>query len=171
MAKTAKKENPAKTEDDENTAEDKVWKDLIEANPDALEWKTKTISNYDELYMLFAKDRATGVVVETTKEKRKRMMNNEDIVEIDDDTDEFQSTNNKIADAMKECTKAIVGSRPHVYSGGEIYSQLELMGVDQDLKASAFVFLLRSPESTRALLDCPLDMQKSILNEMMGTRN
>ncbi|GJS55161.1 retrotransposon protein, putative, ty1-copia subclass [Tanacetum coccineum] len=229
-----KKENPAKTEDDENTgkkesifwtpqmddayikamlkeqdkAEDEVWKDLIEANPDALEWKTKTISNYDELYMLFAKDRETGVVAETAKESRKRMMNNKDIVEIDDDTDEFQSTVNKIgddiqvtttpqcsqmkpkkkkkvkeesdivskiqssinhvADAMKECTKAIVGSRPHVYYGGEIYSQLEFMGVDQDLKVNAFIFLLRSPESTRALLDCPLDMRKYILNEMMG---
>ncbi|GJU28908.1 hypothetical protein Tco_1172497 [Tanacetum coccineum] len=182
MAKTAKKENPAKTEDDENTgkkesifwtpqmddayikamlkeqdkAEDEVWKDLIEGQ--------------------------LGVVAETAKESRKRMMNNKDIVEIDDDTDEFQSTVNKIgddiqvtttpqSDAMKEYTKAIVGSRPHVYSGGEIYSQMELMGVDQDLKASAFVFLLRSPESTKALLDCPLDMQKSILNEMMGTRN
>lgn len=93
------------------------------------------------------------------------------VEEESDFASKIQSSFEQIADAMKECTKAIVGSRPHVYSGGEIYSQLELMSVDEGLKATAFVFLLKNPESTRALLDCPLDMQKSILNVMMGTRN
>ncbi|GJW34280.1 hypothetical protein Tco_0054312, partial [Tanacetum coccineum] len=153
MAKTAKKENPAKTEDDVNT-----W--------------------------------ATGVVAETTKERRKRMMNNEDIVEIDDDTDEFHSTNNKIGDDIQvtntpQCSQMkpkkkkkveeesdiaskIQSSIEHVADAMKECTKLEFMGVDQDLKVNAFIFLLRSPESTRALLDCPLDMQKSILNEMMG---
>lgn len=36
----------------------------------------KTISNYDNLYELFAKDRATGGGAETAKERRKRMNRN-----------------------------------------------------------------------------------------------
>nr|GEX64679.1 hypothetical protein [Tanacetum cinerariifolium] len=80
------------------------------------------------------------------------------VKEESDIASKIQSSIEHVADAMKECTKAIVGSRPHVYSGREIYSQLELMGVDQDIKAIALCFSLRSPESTRAFLDCPLDM-------------
>lgn len=36
--------------------------------------------------MLFAKDRASGVASETAKERRKRMINNEDTIEIVDET-------------------------------------------------------------------------------------
>ncbi|PWA74773.1 myb/SANT-like domain-containing protein [Artemisia annua] len=112
-------------------AEEEVWKALIEANPEASIWKTKTISNYDDLYELFAKDRAT-------------------------------------ADAMKECTKAIVGSRPQVYSGAEVYAELKRMGFESDVLERAFVFLLKSPEFTQALFDCPSDMRVSVLTEMMS---
>ncbi|GJZ75396.1 hypothetical protein Tco_0639861 [Tanacetum coccineum] len=136
---------------DELINEDGSVKDLIEANPDALEWKTKTTSNYNELYMLFAKDRATGV----EPKQLKKGENND-------------GTRRGYSELMENVLRDHV---PTVYLWREIYSQLEFMGVDQDLKVSAFVFLLRSPESTRALLDCPLDMQKSILNEMMGTHN
>ena len=41
--------------------------------------------------MLFAKDRASGFASETAKERRKRMINNEDTVEIVDETVEGES--------------------------------------------------------------------------------
>ncbi|GJY46283.1 hypothetical protein Tco_0435346 [Tanacetum coccineum] len=39
-------------------------------NRDAIKWRTKPISKYDELSKLFAKDRAWGVASQTAKEKK-----------------------------------------------------------------------------------------------------
>ncbi|PWA88524.1 myb/SANT-like domain-containing protein [Artemisia annua] len=158
-------------------AEEEVWKALIEANPEASIWKAKTISNYDDLYELFSKDRTTGGGAETAKERRKRTNRNvESTNEIDLDDSEGiddieittvtppsqikpKRTKKKkveeesefvskimgsfecVSNAMKECTKAIVGSRPQVYSGAEVYAELKCMRFEKDALARAFVFL------------------------------
>nr|XP_043617191.1 L10-interacting MYB domain-containing protein-like [Erigeron canadensis]XP_043617192.1 L10-interacting MYB domain-containing protein-like [Erigeron canadensis] len=75
-----------------------------------------------------------------------------------------------LVDAMKECTKAIVGSRPRVYSEGEIFKELEHIGIGKDVISKAYLFLVRSPENTRALFGCPPRMRLAVLKEMMGSR-
>ncbi|XP_057416615.1 uncharacterized protein LOC130711133 [Lotus japonicus] len=53
-------------------AEPEVWKKLIEARPEAVEWRTKPTLFYDKLAQLFGKDRATGEDAETAAEIRAR---------------------------------------------------------------------------------------------------
>ncbi|CAK8576208.1 unnamed protein product [Lathyrus sativus] len=50
--------------------EDEVWNKLIEAKPEAAEWKNKSILFYDKLANFFRKDRATGEHEGTTAEMR-----------------------------------------------------------------------------------------------------
>lgn len=67
--------------------------------------------------------------------------------------------------------KAIVGLRPHVYSEDEIFTELELMGVGEDVISKAYLYLVRSPENTRALFGCPRRMRMAVLTEMMGAHD
>ncbi|KAG6514380.1 hypothetical protein ZIOFF_024733 [Zingiber officinale] len=64
-------------------AELEVWEQLIKEKPDAIKWKTKVVSNYNNLEELFAKDRATGEDAEIAKEKRKRWMNETNGVQVE----------------------------------------------------------------------------------------
>ncbi|KAG6485803.1 hypothetical protein ZIOFF_054368 [Zingiber officinale] len=50
---------------------------------DAIKWKTKVVSNYNNLEEFFAKDRATREGVETAKEKCKRWINETNGVQVE----------------------------------------------------------------------------------------
>ncbi|KAG6479385.1 hypothetical protein ZIOFF_062848 [Zingiber officinale] len=53
-------------------AEPEVWQQLIEIKLAVAEWKNKPIRNYEKLFQLYGKDRATGQHAETASEMRKR---------------------------------------------------------------------------------------------------
>ncbi|GKA18917.1 hypothetical protein Tco_0698832 [Tanacetum coccineum] len=59
-------------------AEEEVWEKPAKVNPDAIKWRTKPISNYDELSQLFAKDRASGLLA-TNKVTYENLVNLEEI--------------------------------------------------------------------------------------------
>ncbi|KAL7197253.1 hypothetical protein ACSBR2_019852 [Camellia fascicularis] len=48
---------------------------MIKVKPHAEKWKCTSISNYEKLAEIYGKDRATGVGVETAKEKVRRWAN------------------------------------------------------------------------------------------------
>ncbi|XP_071731091.1 uncharacterized protein [Rutidosis leptorrhynchoides] len=209
-------------------AKEEVWDELIANNPDVAKWKTKPISNYNELRELFGKDRVIEAAAAADdfyiERKRWRNNNNEERIETIDEIDQCLPTDDiclenfmddddhdddiqvtlsspnlqkklkkckknmveeqqsaiafkimdsiqSVAHAMEECTKAIVGLRPRVYSEDEIFNELELMGVGDDVISKAYLFLVRSPENTRALFGCPRRMRMAVLNEMMGASN
>ncbi|KAL0317479.1 UNVERIFIED_CONTAM: hypothetical protein Sangu_2162200 [Sesamum angustifolium] len=52
--------------------EPEVWKDMLEANPNATKWRYTRIQNYDKLERLFAKDRAKGKGAVSAKEKSRQ---------------------------------------------------------------------------------------------------
>ncbi|WOL20471.1 hypothetical protein Cni_G29276 [Canna indica] len=54
------------------SAEPEVWEKLVEAHPQAKEWMTKSVPNYDKMVILYGRDRATGEHAETAKEMKKR---------------------------------------------------------------------------------------------------
>ncbi|XP_057446058.1 uncharacterized protein LOC130738156 isoform X2 [Lotus japonicus] len=72
-------------------AEPEVWKKLIEARPEAAEWRTKPTLFYDKLAQLFGKDRATGEDAETAAEIRARRATRTGITI--EDIDNLVSTN------------------------------------------------------------------------------
>ncbi|GJV89623.1 Myb/SANT-like domain-containing protein [Tanacetum coccineum] len=80
-------------------AEEEVWEHLIEAKPEAAIWKSKKVSNYDDLLLLFAKDRASGFSAQTAKEKnskeKKGIENKKAGIKIEtiEDIDELLATN------------------------------------------------------------------------------
>ncbi|XP_019431498.1 PREDICTED: L10-interacting MYB domain-containing protein-like [Lupinus angustifolius] len=53
-------------------AEEEVWQQLIEKNPNAEEWMKKPIANYDKMMILYGKDRAIGQHAETAKDIRNK---------------------------------------------------------------------------------------------------
>ncbi|KAH7688911.1 Cytochrome c/b562 domain-containing protein [Dioscorea alata] len=57
-------------------AEPEVWKHLIEAKPEAVEWMNKSIRNYEKLVQLYGQDRATGQHAETASKMRQRRRQN-----------------------------------------------------------------------------------------------
>nr|GEZ72043.1 hypothetical protein [Tanacetum cinerariifolium] len=69
------------------------------AKPEAEIWKTKKVSNYDDLLLLFAKDRASGFASETAKEKnakeKKATENKKGGIKIDsiEDIDDLLASN------------------------------------------------------------------------------
>ncbi|XP_039123465.1 uncharacterized protein LOC120260088 [Dioscorea cayenensis subsp. rotundata] len=56
-------------------AESEVWQHLIETKPEAAEWMTKRVRNYEKLVQLYGQNRATGVQAETASEMRRRRRN------------------------------------------------------------------------------------------------
>ncbi|CAI9276807.1 unnamed protein product [Lactuca saligna] len=60
-------------------AEEEVWDNLIKSKPEAVSLRTKKIAYFDEMLVLFAKDRASGAHAETAKEKNARLNKNENI--------------------------------------------------------------------------------------------
>ncbi|CAI9295479.1 unnamed protein product [Lactuca saligna] len=77
-------------------AEEEVWDNLIKSKPEAVSLKTKKIAYFDEMLMLFARDRASGAHAETAKERNARLNKNENIqVETIKEVDDMLA-NNKI---------------------------------------------------------------------------
>ena len=66
---------------------------LKQDKPEASKWRKKPMHHYDELFELFAKDRANGDSSGTAKEKNNRMRNNEQRVETIDEIDRLLETN------------------------------------------------------------------------------
>ncbi|XP_071694010.1 uncharacterized protein [Rutidosis leptorrhynchoides] len=201
-------------------AEDEVWDTLIQEKPEAAKWRKKVIHHYEDLLLLFSKDRATGAAAATAKE-RTHQQNKEPITETIDEIDQFVETNdiglenfvtldeensplttppsngnlptkskskkrkqkkleeeeefaskllgtmNNVADAIDRSTKVMESSRPHVYSEGEIYRELELMGLEDDDTENAYLFLVDRPDKVRALFGCPIHKRISMLAKMM----
>lgn len=63
----------------------------------------------------------------------------------------------------------MANSRPHVYSEGEIYNELELLGLEQEDIPHAYLFLVEGPDKMRALMGCPPHMRVSVLGMMLDT--
>ncbi|PON87613.1 Myb/SANT-like domain containing protein [Trema orientale] len=73
------------------TAEKPVWDAYLESHKEATPYKTKAFPFYDDLCMVFGKDRATGRNAETPADVVDKLDNHE---EVDLDEDDFNSTNN-----------------------------------------------------------------------------
>ncbi|KAK6932187.1 Myb/SANT-like domain [Dillenia turbinata] len=54
------------------SAKTEVWEKLIESKPQAKNWMSTPIPNYEKLVILYGNDRATGDHVETASELKKR---------------------------------------------------------------------------------------------------
>nr|KAJ0220320.1 hypothetical protein LSAT_V11C200089370 [Lactuca sativa] len=70
-------------------ADDQVWDHLIKSKPEAAILKTKKVANFEQMLVLFARDRASGENVEITKERNVRFNKTidikiESISEVDD---------------------------------------------------------------------------------------
>ncbi|XP_023732170.3 uncharacterized protein At2g29880-like [Lactuca sativa] len=75
-------------------AEEEVWDNLIKSKPEAASLRTKKIAYFDEMLVLFARDRASGAHAETTKERNARLNKNENIqVETIKEVDDMLANN------------------------------------------------------------------------------
>lgn len=68
---------------------------------------------------------------------------------------------------LKESNTILERSRQRVYTEQEIYNELEIIGLDATKLCEAYLFLVKCPESARAIFGVPLQMRKKILEEMM----
>nr|GFA19848.1 hypothetical protein [Tanacetum cinerariifolium] len=113
--------------------------------PDVYELKTKQVNCYDEMYALWAKDRATDNI------------NTSDGI-VTSPTPQSVDSNSKV----------IENSRPHVYTEGEIYEELKCLGLeDRDLQL-AYAFFLENPVKTRGLFGCPIQDRLIYLKATVG---
>ncbi|XP_052622291.1 uncharacterized protein At2g29880-like [Lactuca sativa] len=75
-------------------AEEEVWDNLIKSKPEAASLRTKKIAYFDEMLVLFARDRASGAHAETAKERNARLNKNENIqVETIKEVDDMLANN------------------------------------------------------------------------------
>ncbi|PWA48523.1 myb/SANT-like domain-containing protein [Artemisia annua] len=86
-------------------AEDEVWEALKKDNPGVYELKNKQVKCYEQMYALWAKDRATGTSSFTAKEKRKQLNNDKqsETVEVEDpnlESDTFCENNGVTLDSF-----------------------------------------------------------------------
>ncbi|KAK1373297.1 Myb/SANT-like domain-containing protein [Heracleum sosnowskyi] len=69
---------------------------------------------------------------------------------------------------LKESNVILEKSRQRVYTEEEIYTGLETIGVDETKICEAHLFLVKHPESARAVFGCPVQIRKKILKELMN---
>ncbi|CAI9286232.1 unnamed protein product [Lactuca saligna] len=60
-------------------ADEEVWDILIKSKPDAVALKTKKVAHFEQMLVLFARDRASGENAETAKERNARFNNTTNI--------------------------------------------------------------------------------------------
>lgn len=69
---------------------------------------------------------------------------------------------------LKDSNTIMERSRPRVYSGEEIYKELELMELEPKIISKAYLFLIKNQDSAQALFGCPSRVRKTILDELIG---
>ncbi|CAI9291993.1 unnamed protein product [Lactuca saligna] len=234
-----KKENLTWTDNMDNAlVEALVKEDDIgnRANPEAAAFRTKKISNYNQLEMLFSDDRASGSKAETAKEKNARLSKSKEIkiekiadveklmankevslenVHKDDDEDiqivsvtdvspdgsskakKLKSKKRKLESKFQDEDEVVVetepkpqpqpesfehnivqtfkeivdvmreGNKSRDYTGEEIEKELELMGLDDDEFADAFIYLSRNQADARTIFSSSMRMRNIFLRKMM----
>lgn len=56
---------------------------------------------------------------------------------------------------LKDCNTIMEQSRQRVYSGEEIYNELELMDLEPKIISKGYLFLIKNQDSAQALFGCP----------------
>ncbi|KAK1389062.1 hypothetical protein POM88_017240 [Heracleum sosnowskyi] len=119
--------------------------------------------------------------IRMNKEDRDLVAEEEVIKELENDDPEvaFFAPRNKsedgvIVDAireghniLKESNTILERFRHHVYTEQEIYNELEVISLDATKICEAYLFLVKCPESARAIFGVPLQMRKKILKELI----
>nr|XP_043632953.1 uncharacterized protein LOC122604117 [Erigeron canadensis] len=96
------------------------------------------------------------------KNKKKRKPEEEE-----DFQGKVMSSIKDVAEAIRENTKVMKSSRPHVYFEEEIYIGLESMDLAPNEIRKVYLYLVEHPGKTRALFGCPYIMRREMLEEMM----
>ncbi|XP_076960407.1 uncharacterized protein LOC143636790 [Bidens hawaiensis] len=83
-------------------AEDEVWDKFVKSSKSEAEaFKTKKVSNFNEMQEIFAKDRASGAQAETAKERNARFHKNDNInLETFPEVDDFCAANDVIHESQ-----------------------------------------------------------------------
>ncbi|KAM7260340.1 hypothetical protein ACFE04_016081 [Oxalis oulophora] len=118
------------------------------SNPTAEKWKKQRVRNYDKLVEFFAPDRATSEHAETASEMRQRRANESTTAIIE------SSTSKKISIHVAEMWTLVVELR-----------------LESPQSTDAYVYLTQKPEMLTALLDCPIEVRKDVLLQMMDNGN
>ncbi|GJT63011.1 hypothetical protein Tco_1006544 [Tanacetum coccineum] len=162
-------------------AEDDVWEALKKDKPNVYRLKTKQVNCYDEMYALWAKDRATDNISTSndihvtsstpqsdgklpTKSKSKKGK----VVEEDPSQDNIAISLDNIVHALDMNSMVLENSCPHVYTEGQIYEELTCMGLELKDIHTAYVYLLEHPVKTRGLFGCPVEDRLFYLKAIMG---
>ncbi|GKB57233.1 Myb/SANT-like domain-containing protein [Tanacetum coccineum] len=134
-------------------AEDDVWEALKKDKPDVYKLKTKQVNCYDEMYALWAKDRATDNIgtsddIHVTSQKpqldgkllTKSKSKKRKVIEEDPSQDRIANSLDNIVHALDKNSKVIENSRPHVYTKGQIYEELKCLGLEREDIHTAYAY-------------------------------
>ncbi|CAI9297651.1 unnamed protein product [Lactuca saligna] len=101
--------------------------------------------------------------------KRKHEIEVEDELEAEPESFEkvIMSAVKDMASAMREGNKIFENSHHRVYTGDEIYKELEPMDLEPDELAEALMFLSRNQSDAGTLFRVPFKIRKSLLKKMM----
>ncbi|PWA70371.1 myb/SANT-like domain-containing protein [Artemisia annua] len=138
--------------------------DTIDEIDQLLETNEVSLENFDTNESIQATPNSQVKLPTTMKIKSKKRKVEED----DAFMSKIVSSLSNIADAIDRSSKVMEHSRPHVYSEGEIYKELHLMGMKRDDIPMAYLFLVERPDKVRALFGCPHDDRMTVLKMMMG---
>lgn len=171
-----------------------LWK--MQKKPEAAKWKNTPFHHYDSLYNLFSKDRATGELAGTAKEKRMKLgsMRHESSTTKEESNTELLSDSadssmkgkkrkadetfqgelllikeglDNVAQALREGNAIVEKSRPQVFSSEEIYRELTRMELDAKFRRKAYRFLNEKQARVRELFGCPMEERKTYLMDML----
>nr|KAJ0194349.1 hypothetical protein LSAT_V11C800392590 [Lactuca sativa] len=102
--------------------------------------------------------------------KRKHEIEDEDELEAKPESFEkvIMSAVKDVASTMREGNIIFENSHHRVYTGDEIYKELEPMDLEPDEVAEALMFLSRNQSDVGTLFRVPFKIRKSLLKKMMG---
>ncbi|KAJ9168358.1 hypothetical protein P3X46_019894 [Hevea brasiliensis] len=126
----------------------------LEEKPSAKKWMCTEISHYNQLLLLYGKDRATGDAAETAKEKARRCIIAKEvngIKEAIDNVAEVLKEGNFIA---KKRNEIVERTRQHVYSKHEVCSELLKIGLDVSIHYKAYDFPTTNVTRVRSFFSC-----------------
>ncbi|KAJ9544904.1 hypothetical protein OSB04_024611 [Centaurea solstitialis] len=108
----------------------------------------------------------------TKSKSKKRKVEEEDVT-----TSKITAAISDVANAIRETSKVLslltLYLKDLIYlgtkgGGGEIYNELNTMGLAAKKLSCAYLFLVENPDKAHTFFGCPLPMRMSLLKDMLG---
>ncbi|XP_062028487.1 uncharacterized protein LOC133744384 [Rosa rugosa] len=138
-----------------------VWDTYLQHNKKAKGWRNKKYPLFDRLATIFGSDRATGIGAEVPADMMEEQSNNEDGIEVENDTSPMSMSTLR----MQAVTDAIVKGNE---DRSDIAKELKKMGLSVIDQIEALKIILDKPQNISVFMSLDDEVRKVYVDNLLA---